>query len=196
MHIHTNEAPVVSHGMLERLALPFFLFAFVFAVIIAGARVLWFPQLLRVQVAGVARDVPAMQEYRATLQEEIKSLTERREELIMPLHDEDFEFLKARTKQHASFAFLHDVISTQAQTVTNQPDAIHMSAMSYQPDRKNLTLTGDVRFVGPRSMTVLAQFIDSLSALPFVTSLQTPIFDRIEDPKTGFHSPFTAELSL
>ena len=61
---------------------------------------------------------------------------------------------------------------------------------------KIVEISGDVRNVGLRSMTVLAQFVDAVASLPSVASVQRPVFTREKDEDVGFHSPFTFHITL
>jgi len=69
---------------------------------------------------------------------------------------------------------------------------LHMVAGS-QPV---LRIRGEIRNVDTRTMTVLAEFAQSLTSLPAVASATTPTFAREEDSKIGFHSPFDITLTL
>lgn len=53
-----------------------------------------------------------------------------------------------------------------------------------------VTVEGDVRNVGTRSLTVLAAFVDSVKTLPMVRHLTQPVFTRETGPDGFMHSPF------
>ena len=183
-------------SVIERVCLPFFLFSAVLAFVTLLLRFVVLPPLLKVEVGGTPRDVSMMRVVRRQLEQDIRNLEERRQEILLPLRDQTFDVLKSREKLSRSFLMLRDTLEKQAQAVSRQPDAVHISMFEYVPQEKQLVVSGDVRFVGPRSMTVLAQFIDSIEALPFVSSVTKPAFDRMEDPTTGFHSPFSVRITL
>jgi hypothetical protein len=77
------------------------------------------------------------------------------------------------------------------QIVPDQPDAISIDSFEYDGEKKSIRLSGVVGNVGPRSMTVLATFVDSLIDMSIVDTLDRPLFTRSEDPHRGFISPFT-----
>ncbi len=59
-----------------------------------------------------------------------------------------------------------------------------------------LKITGDVRNVGPRSMTVLAQFTEELRSQPFTSEIRHPSFSRVQDKDGNFSSPFNIQIIL
>jgi hypothetical protein len=70
-------------------------------------------------------------------------------------------------------------------------DGVVIERLRMDAVTREVRVHGDVRGVGPGSMTVLAEFVDLLRAHPSVHALKAPAFTREDDPGVGFHSPFT-----
>ena len=73
-------------------------------------------------------------------------------------------------------------------------DALHMTRFGFEGDR--MTIEGDIRNVGLRSMTVLAAFTDAVAALPFVDDLERPAYRRDQREDGSYHSPFTLSFVI
>ena len=116
--------------------------------------------------------------------------------VLLAVGDETYQALMHEKLSHTSFSLLKADILRIADESAEQNDAVHVSHFSYEPVPGTLKVEGDVRFVGPRSMTVLAQFIENVQAHAGVASMTMPRFVREENPGSGPHSPFTVTVTL
>lgn len=180
----------------SRIALPFFLFSLVFAGILGVSRAFLLPHWMQVEVSGRAfRSAADLQGYEEQLRASIISLEEKRGELLLE-EDPEFTLLKNKRGEQPSLMEIQKALRHTATAISKQPDAVHIEHVRFLLGMKRVEVRGDVRFVGPTSMTVLAQFIEGIAMLPFVNALERPAFQRDEDPKIGFHSPFSFSFSL
>ena len=180
----------------RRAALPFALFTGVLAGLLICSWYLLLPMFTRVEVGGSVLDLASLLTYRAQLQAELATAEEARAASLLPMRDASYETLKDRKRRAPSILGIRETLRSIARGITEQPDAVHLSRFALLPDGKTLQLSGDVRFVGPRSMTILAQFIDALENSPLVAAVSLPRFVREEDPVTGPHSPFSVNITL
>ena len=74
--------------------------------------------------------------------------------------------------------------------------AINISSMKFDQEELSLEVEGKVQNVGPRSMTVLAQFIDAVQEAEWVSDISPPKFTREHDDENGFYSPFVFTILL
>ncbi|NOS67867.1 MAG: hypothetical protein HOO67_05925 [Candidatus Peribacteraceae bacterium] len=182
--------------ILWRLSWPFFLFSFLFAALMAVSWTFLLPRYTLIDVGGTLRDAAQIRAYRSELGTQIAEKEERRRQLVLAVHDPQYETLKQQRRERVSLDELRKALSDHATKITGKEDRVRWSSFDYDPNAKTLHMRGYVGNVETRSMTVLAEFSQSLKSLPFVASATTPSFSREEDPKTGFHSPFDITLSL
>ncbi|MDO8648483.1 MAG: hypothetical protein Q7R81_01745 [Candidatus Peregrinibacteria bacterium] len=187
---------VAPHAVLRRIAFSFLLFAAVLAALLALSFYLLLPLFTTVEIAGEERGIAELKAYRSSLQSRITKAEEQRTQLVLPIHDEGYAALKRERRTRYPLLTLRSELLQEASKVVAQNDAVHVSTITYAPAEGSVALTGDVRFVGPRSMTVLAQFVEALNRMPMVASVREPKFTREEDPPLGFHSPFTLTFTL
>jgi ABC-type transporter Mla MlaB component len=182
-------------ALLQRVAQPFLLFSAVLTLLLIASDWYLLPRLTRVEVTGSVLDASGLQERKNELAERIAGLEEKRERFALAIHDAAYDALKERKLSLESFLDLQSLVRETAAGVTDQADAVHISGFDYRPEQKNVRITGDVRHVDSRSMTVLAEFVDALRAQGFVASVETPPFTRADGPD-GPHSPFAFSLTL
>ena len=181
--------------ILQRIALPFFLFAAVLAGVLLLSWFLILPVYTAVDVGGAKHSVESLRAFRADLLSNIETAEADRSQYILPVHDAAYRALRHRREERTSFLSLLDNLFDIASSVYAQPDAVHLSRVSYHAADRTLDVDGDVRFVGPRSMTVLAEFVEAAKK-HFVAEAALPRFVREEQEGIGPHSPFTFSLSL
>lgn len=182
--------------VLWHISWPFFLFSLVLAALLTLSWSLLLPRYTRIDVGGKLRGVDDIRRYRQDLTAQISAKEEERRQMVLAVHDPQYDQLKELRRDRMPLDELTAKIMEHAKTVTGKNDTVVFSAFEYDPAARSLTIRGDIRNVGTRSMTVLAEFSLSLKDLPFVASVTTPSFAREEDPKTGFHSPFVITLTL
>ncbi len=182
--------------MLGQIAVPLLLFAVSLSFLLLLSQFLLIGRLAKVEVAGGSKSVEEMQMLRSSLTASIVSAEEKRGNLLFPERDATYASIVKLQEKDRGMERLHVQILEQATGLSSSPDAIHLDEITFSPDLQKVLLKGDVRFVGPRSMTLLAQFTDALRRLPSVTALEGEEFTRLDDPKTGFHSPFSLTLTI
>lgn len=155
------------------------------------------PHITVVEVAGTERTPTGIREYQEQLQASLLGMEEQRRELILPVQDEQYRAL-VREKHGTSDLLLYwrSLRSAAAQALPESAESIVFSRLALEPQNGVLTVSGDVRNVGPRSMTVLAQFVNELRAQPWVKALPNPVYQRLSDAGIGTYSPFELRLTL
>lgn len=181
--------------ILWRFAWPFFLFSAVLAILLTISWTVLLPRYTRVEVGGAARSERDIVGYKQQLTAQIASQEEERREMVLSIDDPHYEALKEKRRQYRGLDSFRTELTALAKTITGKDDVIHWKAFD-EDSAGTLNVRGDIRNVGTRSMTVLAEFASKLSELPFVTSHTTPAFAREESPGIGPHSPFEITLTL
>jgi hypothetical protein len=182
--------------ILRRVALPFFLFSAVLFGFLLLSWIFLVPRLTRIEVAGSVRGEQELEDRREELRREILAAERSRENLILAIHQPQYLALKAAREGRLSLPELRVRLDDIAKKTVDQQDAIHVSALAYDVEAKTVKVEGDVRFVGSRSMTVLAEYVENLRSSPAFASVSTPTFLREDDPITGAHSPFSLTITL
>ncbi len=155
------------------------------------------PRITVVEVAGQVRTPSGIREYQQELQASLLGMEEKRRELILPVQDEQYRTL-VREKHGTSDLLLYwrSLRDVTLRTLPEKQDAIVFSRLDLQPQDGVLIVSGDVRNVGPGSMTVLAQFVNELRAEDWVQAVPNPVYQRLSQPGIGTYSPFELRISL
>lgn len=178
--------------ILRRAAGPFALFTLVLAGLLFLSWFLLLPRFMNITVKGQVLAPSSLTAYVHGVQGEIASTEKKRDAFIMPLDQTPYAALMQEKINAVSPAQIHASITGIARTlVPGQSDAIFLSSVTLLPLEGAVIVSGDVRNVGLNSMTVLAQFIDAVSNLEFISSVERPAFTREQDALIGAHSPFT-----
>ncbi len=185
-----------ASAILRRVALPFFLFSVVLFGFLALSWAFLVPRLTRVEVAGSVLGYAELEARKSDLTQEILDAERHRKDLILAIHHPQYLALKALREGRLSLPELKVRMSDIAKKTVAQQDAIHVAALSYDVEKKVVAAEGDVRFVGSRSMTVLAEYVENLRADPAFASVSTPTFLREDDSVSGPHSPFSLTITL
>ena len=194
---NTHPVPLSPGEILRRTAVPFLLFAIVLTALLVLSWLLLLPALTQVEMGGRERSVAELRSYRSDLRASILELEGRRDEFVRPEGDSVYEVLRERKRTQPDIFAQKDALQRlSVSLVPKQRDVVALEALRYDASNDSIELTGDVRNVGPRSMTILAQFTEALRRLPFIESVQTPRFVREDDPVLGPHSPFTITFFL
>ena len=186
----------MSH-FFARFAFP--LFAFAAALSLALFLSWWFflPRLAGIPLHGKMMYGPSLVQFYADLHDRVDALEDVRNQLVLPGQDPLSQSFRQLRRLDVPLVPLLSVLAHSAEEVVpDRPDAVFLESFRYDAKDHTLTLTGDVRNVGPRSMTVLAEFIEALRSVPTVEAVEHQRFLREEDPKGAFHSPFTLLLRL
>lgn len=193
---HTVERRSLSE-ILRRAAFPFFLFAAALFGLLLLSWTLLVPELTHIEVGGQKRSVSDLEEYEHDLRAQISALEKDRNGELFADDDTLYVQLLQMKEQRLRLQDIRREVSRIAQGIV--PDAKNIVAFSmftYDADSETAEIRGDVHNVGPRSMTVLAEFVDALRTIPFVTSVESSRFTRVEDGDGNFSSPFIIRLTL
>ncbi len=182
-------------SLLQRVAMPFFLFGAFLCMALGFTWLFVLPRWSTIEIAGKTYGKTQLQSYEQSLQASLVLLERERDASLYP-HDAVHADLQAQKSRIVPLAAAVRQIQEQARVLSAVPDAVRVDHADYRSDTKTLVLTGDVRSVGPSSMTVLAQFAEQLSKMSFVVSMEQPSFVRQDDPVVGPHSPFRIALTL
>jgi len=195
--IPTPSTHLTPWHLTKRVALPFVIFSGLLTLCLVLSWTVLLPHFTRVEVGGVMRDSRNLSSYATTLKADILVAESRRSEIVTPERHGLFGRLREAKLSSPSFLLLRSQILAEAERIVLQVrDAVIVSSIQYRPLEKTVTVAGDVRNVGPRSMTVLAEFVDAIRRMPGVASTTVPRFTREEDAQKQFHSPFMFEIQL
>lgn len=193
-----ENGPLRTREILNRIALPMLLFLTVLTAVLLISRWMLLPQWTQVSIAGKLLGPEEADAYKTMLETEVDVREASRLAIVLPIRDQDYTTLRDR---RTAMPELHEIREQMVEAARrgspeDAPDAVQINSVMFNADARTLTIGGDVGGVGPRSMTVLAYFTEVLGAIPFVETVTPPAFDRIEDPKAGFYSPFSITLTL
>ncbi len=195
--VPTSESKKSLPDILERIAVPFALFSIVLLSLLLLSWYLLLPGFTTVDIAGSVRSIADVPLYEQQLMQDIAETQEARDMLVMPLKGSLYENLKEEKRSRALVMRLRsDILHVAISLVPSHPDGVHIQTISFHPSKESVEITGDVRNVGPSSMTVLAQFVDALGHVPSVQNVRASKFVREENAQLGFYSPFTIQLLL
>lgn len=162
----------------------------------------WFvvlPQLTRIELNGTLVGIDELQHRHSDIQQQLKLREAQRNQLILPIQDNVYTELRDWKHRQTDYRSLVSAIEGSVMMLSEDGQSVvHLTKVHLERDSEGFTLhlEGDVRNVGPRSMTVLAQFVETLRGITGVDSVQSPRFERREDPEVGPHSPFVLSLHL
>lgn len=194
-HIHSRAITAEIRALASRSIGPLFLFAAVLAGLLLLSFSLLLPLFTRVEVQGLLQSRSDLEELRSDLESQVTDAAAKRESAVLPFHDARYAALANAADSDPDFRELRRALQNIADAIVDQPDAIHISSITYDAPQKSFVIEGDVRFVGARSMTLLAQFVEELSRDPIFVEVSLPRFVR-EDGPTGPHSPFLIETTF
>lgn len=194
--VATPAARQSPFAILERVSAPLAVFACVLTGSLVLSALVLLPRLTALEVEGSTHDLPSLRAYHMELEQRIAEAETRRDQLILPIHDPLYTALKEQKRAVPSFLTVREALREIAGAVVKQNDAVHIAHMRYRLPERRVEVDGDIRFIGPRSMTVLAQFVEELSDMPEVALVEPPRFVREDDPVIGPHSPFSFSFIL
>lgn len=183
--------------ILRSAAGPLALFSAVLAFLLFLSWLLVLPRFTQVTVRGKLLSPAALAVHVRSVREELAAAQSKRDALILPLDQTSYAaFMQEKIDAVSPGQVRAAILGIAQSLVPEQRQAVLLTSFVFTPQEKTLQLSGDVRHVGLRSMTVLAQFVDAVSALPSVAGVQRPVFTREQDAEIGFHSPFTFRVTL
>lgn len=181
--------------ILSESATPFFVFSVSLALMLLATSVTVLPRLTRISVQGTLLSPPELERYAGHVRAEIGTLEQRVDAFVYPSRDP--VYLHVRNERFATVTPYHVRVAID-DAVSRVPDArgaVDVRHIALQSDGTAL-IEGVVQNVGPRSMTVLASFVDALRMAPMVREVAPSAFRREDDPSLGPISPFSLQLSL
>jgi len=182
---------------LRRGSVSLLLFSFVLCGALVCSKVFLLPRYTRVEVDGKFRDVESLRAHHVSLQASILESEQERDVLIFPVHDDLYQSLvKEKHLQPDSVELLKRVQNIADQFTNNGTRRVFLNSLEVHGSDRSVVLNGDVRNAGPRSMTLLAQFVEALRALPVVQELSNPQFKRQVNADGSYKSPFTISIIL
>ncbi|MCA9370480.1 MAG: hypothetical protein KC680_00785 [Candidatus Peregrinibacteria bacterium] len=191
-----HPGPTLS-DIVRRTAIPFCLFAVVLTGLLTLSWLLLIPQITDVTVGGQSRDVSHLQEYNNQIQGEITLLEHKRGAYLLPIHHEVYERLKVIKNERSQFEDLRKELKRiRNELVPGNSTVVSIASITFDAGKHTADIRGDIRNVGPRSMTVLARFVEAVQAINFVIDVEPSQYTRKEDPTLGFYSPFTLHIRL
>jgi hypothetical protein len=189
-------SPLPPWAILQRIAVPFALFSSVLTVLLLASTLVVLPRFTRVEVNDTSYSALELQQRRAELEAHLADLERKRDQLVLATNIPLYRTVKERKNAAAPPLAVWSLLKDLAKSVVTQNDAVHLSSLRYRPQEQQVEASGDVRFCGPRSMTVLAEFVELLTKNERVTGLSRPQFIREVDSAIGPHSPFTLSFTL
>ena len=183
---------------IRRLSFSFALFSGVLtgALLLSSHTLL--PRLTQVEVEGKIEDLRALRAYAVQLEAEVMQKEQERQKHILPVQDSLYRELmqhKHASPDTAEIFTLFQDIAGEFVAKDNSP-AVLLQHMNFYLNENAVDLKGIVRGVGPRSMTVLAQFAEALKEVDVVQSLHPLQFSREDDADLGTYSPLNIRLTL
>ncbi|MDD3896254.1 MAG: hypothetical protein PHU04_00195 [Candidatus Peribacteraceae bacterium] len=191
-----EQAKHVSTGV-YRILFSFIVFSFVLTGVLTASRIFFLPSLTHVKVAGEERDIQGIRAYHTQLMAQLSDTESRRMDLILPIQNEQYRALLASKQSAPDFLALRQRMQGIAsQFADGETPVIFFSDMRLREQERLLEVSGEVRNIGQRSMTVLAQFVEAVQELPLVADVQNPRFTRSFSDEKGDFSPFTILITL
>ena len=191
----TSEQSVKTAKVVRRVVVSFFLFTTVFTGILLISELFVLPRLTRVEIDGTERSVSDVKELHTKLSASLIELEEERNKYVLPLQNELWNIMKSIKYDQSGFVIQKERVERAADDfVMERKKVVFIDSLHFDAETNVLNVRGDVRNVGPRSMTILAQFTESVRALPFVSSVQNPNYSREYSEEKGTHSPFVLRI--
>ncbi len=183
----------VQEPLMRRIGLSLLLFTSVFVLLLFASWLFLLPNLTTLRLQGTTVDISVVIPFEQNLKAQIAEAEAQRSHIVLPITDTDYDLLK---RQAMCFPMLETLTRSIEETARDMGEnTVVFSGFAFDA-KGTLVLTGDVRNVGPRSMTVLADFTERLGKLPFILSIVPPAFGRETAPGIGPHSPFILSLTL
>ncbi|PIR53748.1 hypothetical protein COU75_04515 [Candidatus Peregrinibacteria bacterium CG10_big_fil_rev_8_21_14_0_10_42_8] len=193
---HTKQSQSFE-DIAKRTAFSFFLFSLVLAGLLMLSWYVLVPQLTHVEVNGSVRGLQELKSYKAGLEAQITRMEDERGTFLLPVDNDVYVRLKLMKESRLHFErFRSDLLHIMKNIVPDQKNAVKLQSFVFDTENNITEIRGEVRNVGPRSMTVLAQFVEQLHALPTVFDVETSRYTREESSEYGFYSPFVLRLTM
>ena len=188
----TAQEAVAVSTILSRISSASLLFSAVFVTILLLSWLFLLPRLTQLQWQGQTVSLSAILPYEQSLRAQLVVLEAQRTKLVLPVQDAKYDALKVRKY---CYPLVQDIdAQLRAASAKMGENVAHIASLRFVQEG-TVTLTGEIHNVGPRSMTVLAQFVKELKGVGIVQDVKPPSFTREKGPQ-GFYSPFTLTLRI
>jgi len=189
--------PHTFGNIARRTAFSFFLFAMVLAALLTLSWYVLVPELTRVEVRGNVFGISELKSYKHDLESQIFALEGERSSYLLPVDDDLYERLKSLKKDRTKYQELRTAITKVVQDMfPDRRDIIQITNFHFNGATSIAEIRGSVRNVGPRSMTVLAEFVEAIDRIPMIISIESSRYVRQENEDGTFYSPFTIHLKI
>lgn len=174
---------------LKRLSSVLLIFSGALFVLLLVVSTVLLPRMASVRVGDALLSPEDASEREQKLRAELLAMERTRKQLVLPIAFPAYEELKEEKRQAPSLALLRADLRRAAER-TGEAAGVVIESLTLDAAQGTAEAAGRVENVGPRSMTVLAAFIEEVEKLPVVRDLERPSFKREEDRERGFFSPF------
>jgi predicted CopG family antitoxin len=182
----------------RRTAFSFFLFSVVLTALLAVSWFILVPELTRVEIGGSVRGLQELQAYKVDLEGQIVALESQRGSFLLPVDHDLYQKLKQLKDERMKFQELRrEIRQVIKELVPGRTDVVILSGFYFDASKNVGEIHGEIVNIGPRSMTVLAQFVEDINNIPVVMNVETSRYTRQEGQKPGsFFSPFTLRITI
>lgn len=181
----------------RRTAFSFFLFSLVLTALLALSWYLLVPELTRVEIGGTVRGLQELKAYKTDLEGQIITMEDQRGSFLLPVNHNLYEKLKVLKDERLVFQKLRkEIRQVIVDLIPGRTDIVIISGFYFDATTNIGEIRGKIANVGPRSMTVLAQFVEDVGSIDMVTNVETSRYTRQEGENGSFYSPFTLRISV
>lgn len=181
----------------RRTAFSFFLFSIVLTALLTLSWYILVPELTEVEVGGTVRGLQELKAYKADLEGQILTMEDQRGSFLLPVNHELYQKLKGIKNERLEFQELRkEIRQVMIDLLPGRTDIVSISGFEFNATTKTGEVFGRIQNVGPRSMTVLAQFVEDISQIPMVSTVETSRYTRQETENGEFYSPFTLRIHV
>lgn len=189
-----TQTPAFS-AIINRIAMPSLLFAGSLFGLLLLSWTFLLPRFTHVERPDGSRLSPRqVSTLERAIKAELTNAEEHRMTLVRAVNDPLYVSLRTNRDAQMTPTDILEHIRLTAARIGAADDVVHIHQIAV--DGSRVTLKGDVRNVGLRSMTVLAAFTDAVADLPFVDDIHRPAFTRVQLPDGTYQSPFELSFSL
>lgn len=189
-------APQPGATIARRVSTPLMLFTGSLFMLLVLSWTLLLPQYTNFHVNGDLLSPREIAIYERDRQQELMAMEEKRNRLVLPVLDAAYDRLKQEKRDVPSVSSIREELRQAAIRAEAGQGEIITQSLTVDRATRAVSVTGDVRNVGPRSMTLLAEYVTQLESIPQFTGLTRPAFSRTDDEGIGIHSPFAFTFTL
>jgi hypothetical protein len=186
---NTPTRPQTLEAIMNRVSMPMLLFSGVLFGLLLLSYTLLLPRFTQLHRAdGMAMSPREIARYQRQLAASLTEQEEHRVRLVLPVNDEHYTELKTKKQGTLSLTDLREQLMQAASRAGENADVVQLTKLSIEGN--SVSVEGDIRNTGTRSMTVLAAYIEEVAKLPIAADLVRPPFTRVALPDGSYHSPF------